>query len=152
MAEKKIVLEDVVVVYKNFSGAPTPFNKKGGERDFVIDVPDNVVPELESYGFRIRKKPETEDYAAQNLLKIKVNMESNWPPTIWLIKPNGKIQLDETTIQMLDLMNIVHADIVINPYEWNVGEDTGTSAYLREMYVELQDGLAMRYAELPVIR
>lgn len=78
----------------------------------------------------------------------------NIPPTVYMI-PEGKkkkTKLDEEAIDVLDFAEIRHVDLTIRPYNWVIQEGTtnekrGVKAYLRNMYVVIEeDRFAEKYA------
>ena len=58
---------------------------------------------------------------------------------IMLISGGNKTLLDESNISVLDTAEIACADIVIRPYNWEVNGNSGTKAYVKSMYITLQD-------------
>lgn len=149
-----IMLEDVNIVFRNFSGAEGPFNK-AGDRNFGLLVDPDSAEAMEKDGWNIKYlKPRDEGEEPQAWLKIKVNFNGR-PPKVVLISENGdgqksKTPLEESMVSILDWAPIKTVDLIVTPYEWTVNGNTGVSAYLQSLYVTLeQDDLEKKYANVP---
>jgi hypothetical protein len=152
---QNITLEDVNIVFRNFSGAEGPFNK-AGDRNFGLLIGPEDAEAMAADGWNIKYlKPREEGEEAQAWLKIKVNFNGR-PPRVVLITENAegeksKTPLDETTVSILDWAPIETVDLIINPYEWTVNGNTGITAYLQSIFVTMaQDDLEKKYANVPV--
>ena len=142
----RFTVENARIIFRNFSGAATRF-KPAGSRSFalVLDDPD-LAKQLEKDGWNVKfLKPRDEEDEPQPYLNVTVAYE-NVPPKIVLVTAHGKNVLSEETVGMLDYAEISNVDVIISPYEWEVGGKTGVSAYLKTMYVTIiEDELEQKY-------
>lgn len=146
---QKVTLENVEIMWKNFSGEVSKFNQNG-DRTFSVRLVDKeVIDDLKAQGWNLKPlKDEDENIVAYHL-PVKVSYD-NSPPRITVIKSSGRLSLTEDTVDMLDYQPIVMADMIINPYHWEVNGNSGVKAYLGNMYVTIdEDQLDLKYADIP---
>ena len=150
---KDIEIRNAVILFRNLAGAERVGKRKDGSSfksrgaDFKVAISEEVYKTLEKIGtFSISalpvELPESEETTLY-LLRVKVTMDSEWPPVIKLYtKMNGKTsvsQLTKDNIETADRVEIDRADIIIHPSEY---DDRKFSAYLKQMNictVEAQD-------------
>ena len=150
-----IALENVRIIFKNFSGKETKFNP-AGKRNFCVVIDDNdIASGLIVDGWNVRTLPaRDEDEEPTHYMQVSFTF-GNYPPDIYLVKgdikggkfkPKSKVRLDEDSIDILDYMEIESCDIVIRPYQWQVRDASGIKAYVKTMYVTvLDDDFAFKY-------
>lgn len=143
-------LEDVKVIFRNFSGKP---DKYGSTRRTVgIVLTEQIANDISPDGWYIRElKPRNEEENPKPWLKCFINYrgEESLDPKIFII-PSGKRKktlLTEATVGMLDCAEIVRVDVIVSPYRY-VSPDgvEKVSAYIKKMYVTVvQDAFEDRY-------
>lgn len=149
-----IKLENAKLIRKNFRGERKEFNEEGN-RNFGVIIDDELAEKLLMDGWnvkRLRPRPDDPDQIAPAWLPVKVKF-GRIPPIVVLITSKGKMCLDEETIGQLDWTRMKAVDLIIRPYEYVKGTRSGVSAYLKSMYVTVDeaDDLAYKYIDIPEI-
>ena len=139
---KPISLEGVSIGFRNFSGAEGPYNK-AGDRNFVVFLDDETAARLSDEGWNV-KYPKTRDdldpEEDQRNPYLPVSLTFNaYPPKVVLVKSEGAVKLDEDSVSMLDWADITDVDLVVRPYSWTVNGKSGVKAYLKAIYVTINE-------------
>lgn len=139
-------IDDARIVYRNFSGTASKFNREG-DRNFAVVIPtEDLAEELSDLGWNIKVKPlrEGEDVPFMFLpVKIKFNERG---PIAYLKSGGNLVKLDEEGISCLDDVDIERVDLDIRPYDWDVSGKQGRTAYLQSICVTQRvDRFAERY-------
>lgn len=147
---KPVVLEDVRIVFRNFSGAATKFNAKG-QRNFCAILNDDVAEALKGDGWNVKYlAPREDEDEPTPYIQVKVSY-SNRPPRVVLVTERGQTHLGEGEVSILDWADIAKVDLIFRPYPYDVNGRTGLSAYLQSLYVTInEDELERKYADTPI--
>lgn len=152
-----LVIENAKIIFRNFSGREVKNTIKGkdvkfnqeGCRNFCVLIDDSrQAQELSNIGWNVRiLKPRDEEDEAKYYIQVSVKFD-NIPPKIYMVTQKKKTLLDEDTISSLDYAEINNIDLIIRPYCWEVQGNTGIKAYVKTMYVTIEeDEFAYKYAE-----
>lgn len=147
-----LMIEDAKILFTNFAGSPTRYNREGGKREFSVALPLNLVEDLEKDGWNVkhRKNADGEFDPERPYLGVKVSYKFR-APAIWLVAGGRKQLMSESTVGTLDNITIKTADVVIHPSVYDVRGQHGISAYVKELYVVMDDesaSFASKYADL----
>lgn len=128
-------IDDARIIYRNFAGRGDKYNREG-DRNFAIVIPDQeTANELIDAGWNVKiKPPRNEDEDSFMYLPVKVKFNVNGP-NAYLASGRKMTKLDDTTIGILDDVNISSVDLDIRPFDWVVNDKTGRSAYLQSIKV-----------------
>lgn len=150
--DNNVVMEGVKIIFRNFAGKKTQYNAEGN-RNFAVLLDDEVAEAMAADGWLVKwlkpREDADEGEKEQAYLQVKVKYDAGRPPRVTMITSRGRTMLDEDSIEHLDWADIENVDLIVRPYEWEVNDKTGISAYLQSLYVTIQeDELEKKYAEL----
>lgn len=151
MANDTLKLEGVKLTWLDFKGQGK-YNKTHA-REFHVILDREMAEELEAQGYNIRwPKPfETDEelpegFEDRRLPTMKVTL-SRTPNVsrlvrIYTVEEGYKYRVDTRNNNELDDLDdlgpdILYADIVINPYHWEIDGRKGISAYVASLYLIL---------------
>ena len=128
-------IDDARIVYRNFSGTGSKFNREG-DRNFAVVIPDqDIADELVNRGWNVKiKPPRDEDDMPFMFLPVKIKFNERGPK-VYLQSGDKTIELDEESIDCLDDVDILGVDLDIRPYDWEVNGKQGRTAYLQSIHV-----------------
>ena len=144
-----IVIENAHIIFRNFSGEESKFNREGNRKlCVVIDDPEQAQL-LAEEGWNVKiLRPREEGDEPTHYIQVTVSY-ANVPPHVMLITSHNKTILDDESIGTLDFAEFKNVDLIIRPYAWEVNKKTGVKAYLKSMYVTInEDPLAEKYANI----
>lgn len=149
MVNSNIKIEGARIAFRNFSGEEGRYNPKG-RRNFCVFLDDETALRLLQDGWAVKYlTPREDDEERQAYLQVAVKFD-NVKPIAVLITSKGKTSLTEDEIGMLDWVEIRNVDLIIRPYNWEVNGKVGVKAYLKSIYVTIEeDDLAIKYVDVP---
>lgn len=144
-----ITIEGARLVFRNFSGAEGKYNR-AGDRNFTVFLDANDAEQMAKDGWNVKYlQPRDDQEEPQAILSVAVSYKGR-PPKIMMVTSKGKTPVGEDMVDILDWAEIKTADLIINPYEWEVNGKTGIKAYLKSLYIVLEeDELDRKYIDVP---
>lgn len=144
-------IDDARIIFRNFSGAPSQFNREG-DRNFAVVIPDEeLATQLAEDGWNVKIK-EARDAGDPPFMYLPVKIKFNdRGPICYLQTGNRLNKLDEESIDILDNVDIASVDLDVRPYDWGpIGPEQkyGRTAYLQSIKVVQEiDRFAAEFAE-----
>jgi hypothetical protein len=146
--QKMVTIEDAQLLFRNFAGREGQYNSEG-DRNFCVILPPDLAKELDRDGWNVRALPAREEGEEDvPYLQVKVNFK-NRPPHIVTISSVGRTNISEEMTETLDFADMRKVDLICNGYEWDVNGKSGVKAYLKSMFITLEeDELERKYAQM----
>ncbi|HRD19788.1 MAG TPA: hypothetical protein PK584_01860 [Fervidobacterium sp.] len=149
--DNSVVMEGVRIIFRNFAGKEGKYNREG-DRNFGVLLDDDIAEAMAKDGWNVKwLKPRDEDEKEQAYLTVAVNFKGR-PPRVVMVTSRGRTPLGEEDVEVLDWADISNVDMIVRPYEWAVNGKTGIKAYLKSIFVTInEDELELKYADVDQI-
>lgn len=133
-----ISIDNAQIRFRNFTGEPTKFDKAGGKRTFSVILDAEMADKLRDDGWNVKSwEPEGADEPIYHL-PVEISYKI-YPPKVWMISGNKKTMLQEDTISALQYAEFTKVQLIIRPYCWEVSGKSGIKAYVKAMYVTIEE-------------
>lgn len=145
MAKEILRIENTNLIFRNFSGKPSEYNKNGDRGTGVI-IPKEMVEELVDRGWNVKERPPRDEQESPLYYMNAKCRFDNIPPKIYMCTSHKKVKLDEETVDQIDYSEISSIDIEISPYDYTIRGESGRAAYIKTLYVNvIEDAFAEKY-------
>ena len=145
---KTFQVDDARLIFKNFSGNVGPYNP-AGDREFSVILSEEDARGLIAQGWNAKQLKQREEGVEPDwyiTVTVKFNVK---PPRIVMISSRARTPITENTVDTLDFADIKKVDLICNGFDWDINGKQGTSAYLKTMFVTVnEDELERKYAEI----
>jgi len=147
-SDGNILMEDARIIFRNFAGKEGKYNREG-DRNFCVLLDPDLAEALDRDGWNVKAlRGREEGDPDQPYLQVSVGFK-NRPPKVVMVTSRGRTTLGEDEIELLDWVDIRTVDLIIRPYNWDVSGKTGIKAYLKSIFITIdEDELDLKYADL----
>lgn len=146
----KIFIENARIIFRNFSGKPSQYNRDG-KRTFSLILTPEEADRFSKEGWNVKYlKPREPGDEPTPILNVQVRYRKEDPsrdPKVYTVTGRKKTLLNENTVGTLDFAEFTNIDLLISPYRWTntaTGE-RGVSAYLQEAYFTMVEYFGGKY-------
>lgn len=148
--DNTILLEDVELIFRNFTGREGMYNREG-DRNFAVKLPQDVADAMKADGWNVKVlKAREEGEEDQPYISVTVGFKGR-PPTIKMMTSRGTTDIGEDEVELLDYVDIEQVDLIIRPYDWAVSGNTGRKAYLQSLWMKIiEDPLQLKYGSMEI--
>lgn len=144
-----VELEDIKIkwAFSHFDGREDTFNAEG-DHNFNIILPEDVADKLREEGWNVRSMPGYEEGdPEEHLLKVKISYKFE-PPKIYIIKGERKLRADQRDLADIRRDTCEQIDVIITPSRWVNGQNSGITAYAKELYAKVRESrFSAKYAD-----
>jgi len=144
-----VELEDVKVkwAFSHFDGREDTFNAEGAH-NFTAMLSEEIADKMRADGWAVRDMPGYEEGDPdEHLLKIKISYKFE-PPKIYLLKGERKLRATERDLADIRRDTLEQLDVIITPSRWVNGQNSGITAYVKELYAKVKESrFAAKYAD-----
>lgn len=133
--------------FSHFDGRADTFNEPG-DHNFQVIIPEDRVDELRAQGWSIKEMQGMEEGdPPEFLLKVKISYRFE-PPKVYLIKGERKIRADQRDLADITRATTEQIDVIIQPSPWVHGQNSGITAYAKELYAVIRESrFSERYSD-----
>lgn len=149
-AQGNLIVENAEIIFRNFEGKEKEFNS-AGDRNFCLVLSPEQADAMAQKGWNVKRfKVRDEGEEPNGYIEVAVEYRKGRPPRCVMINSQGRIDLGAEEIQIFDYADFSKVDLIINPYNWDVGGKQGIKAYLKSIFVTInEDELEQMYANVP---
>lgn len=142
-------MEGVRIIFRNFAGKEGQYNREG-DRNFCVLLDQETAEAMAKDGWNVKALMAREDGEDdQPYLPVTVQFDKGFPPRVVMVTSRGRTILGADEVELLDYADISNVDLIVNPYEWVVNGKSGIKAYLKTLFVTIEeDELERKYAEM----
>ena len=137
--------------FRNLSGAPTKYNKDGGQRTFAVRLDPELAMELRAARWNVKELPPLDPQEPPlYFIEVKVNYKEDEKdsrnPKIFKVNSSGVEELSRGAVGALDHADIDFVDLIVNPYVHDPETAEHANVYLNKAYFNIrQDDLDRKY-------
>lgn len=146
-----ITVRNARIILRNLAGRKTTY-KPAGQRSFSLLIEDEAFAnDLLNDGWNVKPLKKRDENDEQHWHLSVAVVYGDYPPEIYLVAGRRKTLLNEANVSTIDTVRIQKVDLVINPSHYNINGREGIKAYLKKMYVVIdEDELDREYADYDI--
>lgn len=151
-------LEGVEIRWRNFKGEVSDFNPMG-KRQFAVMLDEQQADQMAADGWNVKfTKPKDPEEEPEPYIRVEVSYKNadergGRAPQVYLVAPPTKdgvppktTELPREMLRIADQVDVHHADVLLEPYRWDVQGNQGVKAYLYTIGIAIKlDPFMVKY-------
>lgn len=135
--QPRVTIQNARFNFRNFSGKEDIYGKKEKRFGVILDQANAI--ELKNNNWPV-KFPDPREEGEERDPYIVVSCGYKLaPPRVVMISSGGPTDLGEDQLEVLDWVDIQEADVIFQMGHWEVGDKTGTKAWLKTLVVTIEE-------------
>lgn len=138
------LVEDARIFQTNFTGRERPPYNREGSRNFLVALNPQDAKQLDADGWNVKWPKPGEEDEKDPFISVQLGYSGGRPPLVVMITSKGRKPLNERTVEILDSLDLGRVDLIANASHWENSTGSGIKAYLKSMFVTIEEDYLMR--------
>lgn len=138
------IVEDARIFKTNFAGRELPPYNREGSRNFLVALDPQDAKQMDADGWNVKFPKPGEEDEKDPFISVQLGYTGGRPPLIVMITSTGRKTLNEKSVEILDSLDLGKVDLIANASHWSNSTGSGIKAYLKTMFVTIQEDALMR--------
>lgn len=136
-------IEDARIFKTNFTGREGIYNRPGS-KNFLVALDPQDAKQMDADGWNVKWPKPGEEDEKDPFISVQLGYSGGRPPLVVMITSSGRKTLNEKEVEILDSLDLGTVDLICNASHWENSTGSGIKAYLKTMFVTIEEDALMR--------